>query len=692
MITRHKLIFIGLAGIFFLPAFAQASVLGRPTNNLGLVSYWPLDEGSGSITDDVTGAHDGTLHGSPAWVAGKFGDAVSFNDNGSQYISAGTNTITGANPFTLAAWVNTAQLTNYAGAVAIGPSASYESAYIGVVAGAQYGTSNSLGGGLYGVNIGSGVTTIGAWVYIAMTSDGTNIRMYINGTLTNTVAATPSLASGPIGIGRIGTDTTYDFKGVVDSPRIYSRALSGAEVSALYRAGQAKFTSLNSNGLTGYWNFNEGSGSTAKDFISGSPNGSVMGSPSWVAGKQGSALLLNGSSQYVDVPITVNYPAFTVSAWFNATSLSASNSRIVANSHTDDAAEHNGFQLMFNTGGTSGFFDVGNGSSEGRATWSQTLSTGTWYHYVGVYDGSSVYAYINGVQVASTSYAGGPIAPSGYDVSIGRNNNAEYTGDYFSGVVDDVRIYDRALSPSEVAAMYTANIPAGKVNVNTSSANLSADNSLGSGLVSLWTFDGADLTSTTAADRSGQGNSGTLTGSPAPTIGKLGQALLFNGSSSYVRRATLATSIGSNATICAWIKTSYTGGDQVIWTIDRNASSIVNEGIFKIIAGKLRYWDYTGSAYGFTDNTPDGNTTVTDGAWHDVCFTKSGTAGTFYVDGLSDGTKTAATNISYGATDMVVGTDYRGSSSYFNGAIDDVRVYGRALSSAEIQQLYLMGK
>jgi hypothetical protein len=122
----------------------------------------------------------------------------------------------------------------------------------------------------------------------------------------------------------------------------------------------------------------------------------------------------------------------------------------VANDHTD--TDNKGFQLMYNSGGAPGFFDVGNGSSEGRATWSQQLANGKWYLYTGVYDGGHVYAYINGVQVASTSYSGGSIAAGSADVNFARD--AQYAGDYFPGTIDDVHIYNRALSASDVVQLY----------------------------------------------------------------------------------------------------------------------------------------------------------------------------------------------------------------------------------------------
>jgi hypothetical protein len=113
---------------------------------------------------------------------------------------------------------------------------------------------------------------------------------------------------------------------------------------------------------------------------------------------------------------------------------------------------------MFNSGGASGFFDVGNGTSVGQAGWNQQLVAGTWYHYVGVYNGATVSAYLNGVQVASAAFAGGAIAAgTGPGINIARNPT--YGSDFFDGAIYDVRIYERALSAAEILALYQAITP-----------------------------------------------------------------------------------------------------------------------------------------------------------------------------------------------------------------------------------------
>ena len=91
-------------------------------------------------------------------------------------------------------------------------------------------------------------------------------------------------------------------------------------------------------------------------------------------------------------------------------------------------------------------------------------------------------------------------------------------------------IYNRALSASEIEQLYT--LGAG-THVNASSANLQRGSTLNSGLGGLSTFDGSDISGSTVYDLSGNGNDGTNSGA-TPTIGKLGQALSFDGSAQYV--------------------------------------------------------------------------------------------------------------------------------------------------------------
>jgi len=164
----------------------------------------------------------------------------------------------------------------------------------------------------------------------------------------------------------------------------------------------------------------------------------------------------NGTSQNLDNSTlsTTSWTAITVCAWFNATTIAGANPRLVANSFTN--SDNAGFQLMFiNSGsGGGGFFDVGNGSAEGRAQWGNQLVANQWYYYCGTYDNANVRAYLNGSQIASAAFSGALAVGTGPDIIVGRGT---YGYDWFSGALFDIRIYNRALPAAEITGLYNGN-------------------------------------------------------------------------------------------------------------------------------------------------------------------------------------------------------------------------------------------
>ncbi len=208
----------------------------------------------------------------------------------------------------------------------------------------------------------------------------------------------------------------------------------------------------NVSGLMGeaYYPLDEGYGSRVVDH-SGNGNDGTIVNGTWVHGRRGAAIHFNGTG-YAEIPMEINYEQLTVIVWFKADDLDNSgNPRLIANSHTD--IDKNGFQIMFNASGQDGFFDVGNGTAVGNAYWHYSLKTGVWYMATLVYDGSTVKAYINDTLVGETQFNGGAINASGYDVMLGRNPVYNNT-DFFNGSIDDVHIYSRALSDSEIRSIY----------------------------------------------------------------------------------------------------------------------------------------------------------------------------------------------------------------------------------------------
>jgi hypothetical protein len=187
----------------------------------------------------------------------------------------------------------------------------------------------------------------------------------------------------------------------------------------------------------------------------GGHNGTISGNVAYGAGEVGSAFQLDGAS-FIAVPATADLTpqaGITVDAWVNL-SPSGLFSPIVKNSGTATSVNA-GYSLEF--GGTSaGFwvFVAGNWYYGGLVE----IPLGTWTNLVGTYDGSSVTLYVNGVQAGIVSGASGPIEPGTLGLNIGHDPSAA-EGDrdrFLTGEIDEASIFSRALTPSEIQAIYVA--------------------------------------------------------------------------------------------------------------------------------------------------------------------------------------------------------------------------------------------
>lgn len=138
-----------------------------------------------------------------------------------------------------------------------------------------------------------------------------------------------------------------------------------------------------------------------------------------------------------------------------------------------------------------------------------------------------------------------------------------------------------------------------------------------------------------------------------------------------------------NFSLGAWIKTSSSSLQYIMQ--QRDSSDVQGEYVLQVSStGRLNYWDYN-SGYGFNISS---DTSVNDGSWHHVAFTRNGTTGTLYIDGAAAKIATSTVKDILAVRDFAIGIDRRDSVSYFSGSIDDARVYNRALSETEIADLY----
>lgn len=208
----------------------------------------------------------------------------------------------------------------------------------------------------------------------------------------------------------------------------------------------------------GQWDLNEGSGAVAhNDFPFISANGTLQGDASWTGGRFQGALSFAGAGD-VDIPSSAALQPVdvTVSAWVKSTGSPGDFKYIVVKGGSNCCTGSYGLYT-----GASGGLEFYIGTSPGTYVDSPDAGTGVWdgrwHNVVGTFDGSTVRLYVDGQQVGAGTPDTAPIAynlPSGSDLVIG--NYLWCPGLGFSGDIDEVKVFDRAVPAQELQIGYLA--------------------------------------------------------------------------------------------------------------------------------------------------------------------------------------------------------------------------------------------
>jgi Concanavalin A-like lectin/glucanases superfamily len=212
----------------------------------------------------------------------------------------------------------------------------------------------------------------------------------------------------------------------------------------------------------------------------------------------------------------------------------------------------------------------------------------------------------------------------------------------------------------------------------------SAPASAATGPAAHWRFDEGG--GSTAADASGNGNIGTVEGGATWIAGKRNGALAFDGSTGVVRVPSSSSLEPQAVTVSAWVRRSGSPGAYK-YILGKGALACLSAsyGLYTGPGGGLMF--YVADGTDFT-RSPDAGTAVWDDAWHHVAGTFDGTSVRLFLDGaeIAGGTSrtTPITYTSQTATDLLLG-DYAGCGGLaFGGAIDEPKIWGRALSATEV--------
>ena len=216
-------------------------------------------------------------------------------------------------------------------------------------------------------------------------------------------------------------------------------------------------------GLVAHWKMDENTGTTTLADASGLSNNAttVAGDPAFVSGVEGNAMSLNGTSQYATVPDANSLDitnAITMTAWFRCDQTANTTQRILAKTIMRQGTTItgiDGYELSLSSAGKVFVrFNQQTNSDVYRlnSNASYPLNGSAWMHVAATYDGAYIRIYINGILDATGANQIFTIASNNLPLVIGRQDDPSFYT-YFKGALDEVRIYNRALSLSEIQAL-----------------------------------------------------------------------------------------------------------------------------------------------------------------------------------------------------------------------------------------------
>jgi len=278
-------------------------------------------------------------------------------------------------------------------------------------------------------------------------------KLYQDGLLNHETAQNSTPTDGKFQIAFRGSDNAY-FRGDIAELLVFNRDLSDEEREQVEKYLGNKWgvdVGLDAD-LVGWWKFDETNGIIAHDSSGNDNNGTLTNGPTWAQGKIGGALSLDGVNDYVLLPATadLDLQTLTISAWVHSSNY---NQQGFIFEKTANGLVNTQYSFFFHSSTELYFRTYKNGSYDDARPSSSGLSG--WLLASATFDGSVKRVYLNGVQKVEKAWTG-PITtgPAGIS-SIGAIHNYNgVTSYHFNGLIDDVRIYDRALTAAEVQALY----------------------------------------------------------------------------------------------------------------------------------------------------------------------------------------------------------------------------------------------
>jgi len=654
--------------------------------------------------------------------------------------------------YTYSTWLKTsstatmAVIDKYSGSSVAGNDLSRRGTGIAIVSGkARLNSRNSLAS-MYLDSLN--VVNDNYWHHIVGTFDlsSTTSKIYVDGILqatNDTYAYEPSTEPFMIGA---RYDTGIRFNGAIDQVQIWNRALSADEVLQLYNGTKNNAQYIGKYNLQGdyksgvfynststYWNVTLSTADTYspatgivnnKNEINlsnpnlvgywaldnnyndalGRNNGTCSGTscPNNATGLSSGAYTFDGTNDFINLTNDVaTLNALTISTWYKRAPVAffIGEGDSIIDMEYGNASDR--VILLFINNGTANSIRLRLGYKDAIATsdsaeLSNIIMDYKWHHILVTKEtnGNATY-YVDSISKGIKNCSSG-------DVSVGNLNSiigarGDVSTHFINGSIDEVLIYNTSLTPAEITQIYKSGLSQhANTNITLQTRTANNYNISDSGLVAFWALNrDTGENSTYFKDMLGV-NNGTCTGTGCPTYtadGVVGGAYDFDGVND--RISIPPFKYGNTFTTSYWIKPSDLSGTEMILT---KKTTPAIESVQQYISNqviKARVFSADDVYIGRTT----GNVLTTD--WQFITITYNGSSASNGIKIYRNGIQVDNFDFQAGSfssfNDLLIATEIgrqnalENPSAYFNGFIDEVRIYNRSLSASEIQNLYQLG-
>lgn len=440
-----------------------------------------------------------------------------------------------------------------------------------------------------------------------------------------------------------------------DGTRVFGFARSSNDSQSIFRVVEYDLA----NGLIAHYPFDGNVNDTSSNLNHGTAVGATLTTDRF--GNSNCAYSFNGTNQYITAPhqafLNFGSTDFTISLWANYAN-NATNRFLVGKSNGQ--FEQNKWIIYHSYSPTTYSFHVNTTTSSssfsGQASWA--FESNSWHHLVISKSGSTFKTYINGTLAAESS---GPstIPTTTAALTIGM---AESVG-WMHGKLDDIRIYNRVLSKDEISILYKED-------------NIQLEKSL----VAHYKFDGNSNDSSTNA------NHATVSGATLTSdrFGKPSSAYHFNGVDQLIQapHQNYLNLSGTEYSVSFWTK--FEGNSSTRHILGKSAGAFNNNKWIAYYSPNQisMHINKTSGGSFFPALATFGYSTTT---WHHFVLVKSGSTYRTYINGLKSAEGSGPSSITSTTAPLTIGSVE--SLSWFQGSLDDIRIYERALNESEIKAL-----